>query len=115
MFRVLKNAPLEEAIDAAYYAMRALERRLGPDQLAKTRLMAGVWCEPGAKQQELAQHLLAEIESRERVRIEDLGFQELTALVGEVADSIQQLSETARPANRVNGRVRLEELRRLTA
>jgi hypothetical protein len=103
MFEV-KSVDLSQVIGAAYYAMRALERRFSPDDLKKQPIMAGLASEPGPDEKELAFHWIEEIEQKENRSIHDLDSKTIQHYVGELSDTVQQRVESQMKPDLEKGR-----------
>jgi hypothetical protein len=84
------EASLTQLIEAAYYAMRALERRLGPDELESKPIMAGLASEPGPEERNLAREWIEKIERQEHRPINKLDNETIQRYLGELSDTVQK-------------------------
>ncbi len=111
MFDAARSHSVPEVVEAAYYAMRALERRLGPDGLARTPLLRGLASEPGPAEQELAKRWLQEIEERENSPIEQFDIRTIERYLGELSETVEQRYKGERKLDPARGAELLQALR----
>jgi len=111
MFKTAESRTVPEVVEAAYYAMRALERRLGPEDLDRTPLLRGLASEPGPAEQELAKRWLQEIEEREHSPIRQFDVQTIEHYLGELSETVEQRYQGARKLDPAQGAELLQVLR----
>ena len=111
MFKAAESRTAPEVVEAAYYAMRALERRLGPKELARTPLLKGLASEPGQAEQELAGRWLQEIEEREHSPIGQFDVRTIERYLGELSETVQQRYRGERKLDPARGVELLQALR----
>ena len=108
---VSRQTPLPKLIDSVYYAMRALERRLRPQELPSTPIMRGIESEPDPEAQSLAVRWLEEIESMEGRPIDEFDARTLDKYLGELAETVRSRSQEESPADLERGHLLLDRLR----
>ncbi len=101
---------LSQLIEAAYYTMRALERRFTPEDLDREPIMAGLASEPSAEEQAIARHWIETIEQREGHPISELDGTTIQRYLEELSDTVQRRVELEVKPNLERGQQLLEKL-----
>lgn len=105
-----KSIALPQLVEAAYYAMLALERRFGPEDLEREPILEGLASEPGPEERELAHRWIEEIEQQENRSIHDLDSETIQRYVGELSDTVQHRVKAEVKPDPVRGEQLLEKL-----
>ena len=110
--RVLLSGHVREiAIEAAYYAVRALKQSSVPRDVRKAHLWDASESEPSAEAQELSAEILRLIESIEGRPIDELDSEQRTGYISELAGIAREFT-TPKLRDEGLGTRLLEQLRR---